>query len=93
MRKHQGVETFRSCRITDSVLAMGTGCAQVIASVDNPDPGTRGPSQGSNHRFHFFIKGRTVAMSPVVLDAQEMVRPQAQKRGSSMGIGLFTVSG
>ena len=40
MRKHQGVETFRSCRITDSVPAMGTGCAQVIASVDNPDPGS-----------------------------------------------------
>jgi hypothetical protein len=66
---------------------MGTGCAQVITSVDDPDPGTGGTPQGSNHRFHFLIKGRTVAMSPVILDTQKMMGPQAQKRKIIMRSG------
>lgn len=83
MRADEGIKATGIVRFTGAVSAVRTGAAQIVGSPGKYHYCAGWTLQGLYDRGHFLIKITAVAVSAVILYAQQMMRAQMQTCGRS----------
>lgn len=83
MRADEGIKATGIVRFAGAVSAVRTGAAQIVGSPGKYHYCAGRTLQGLYDRGHFLMKVTAVAVSAVILYAQQMMRAQMQTCGRS----------